>query len=169
MAYNRPRNGGSKSDLFLEQQNNELTESLANKAKALKRITIAISDDVREQNRLLNDMFSTMDSVIAILPSWMTCFSTHMDFHGQQKAERIYEVIIITSAIIGFFIGFFTQQISNMVISIGVGFALSCIIILPPWPCFRRHPVQWLPNVVPEKKEETDQSEPKDESDKKND
>lgn len=58
MAYNRPRNG-AKPDHFLEQQNNELTESLANKAKALKRITIAISDDVREQNRLLNDMVSS--------------------------------------------------------------------------------------------------------------
>uniref|UniRef100_A0A0K0EES6 t-SNARE coiled-coil homology domain-containing protein n=1 Tax=Strongyloides stercoralis TaxID=6248 RepID=A0A0K0EES6_STRER len=69
MAYNRPRNGGSKSDLFLEQQNNELTESLANKAKALKRITIAISDDVREQNRLLNDMdddFLKSNSVLGI-------------------------------------------------------------------------------------------------------
>uniref|UniRef100_A0A0N5BV15 t-SNARE coiled-coil homology domain-containing protein n=1 Tax=Strongyloides papillosus TaxID=174720 RepID=A0A0N5BV15_STREA len=55
MAYNRPRNG-TRPDHFLEQQNNELTENLANKAKALKRITIAISDDVREQNRLLNEM-----------------------------------------------------------------------------------------------------------------
>ncbi|CEF67623.1 Target SNARE coiled-coil domain and Microsomal signal peptidase 12kDa subunit family-containing protein [Strongyloides ratti] len=198
MAYNRPRNG-AKPDHFLEQQNNELTESLANKAKALKRITIAISDDVREQNRLLNDMdddflksnsllgitmkklgivsksgvtcyfFFIMDSVIALLPSWMTCFSTHMDFHGQQKAERIYEVVIVTSAVVGFLIGFFTQQISHMVISIGIGFVLSCIIILPPWPCFRRHPVQWLPNVEPPKKEEENDDEQKDEADKKND
>uniref|UniRef100_A0A0N5BV14 Signal peptidase complex subunit 1 n=1 Tax=Strongyloides papillosus TaxID=174720 RepID=A0A0N5BV14_STREA len=109
-----------------------------------------------------------MDNIIAMLPSWMTCFSTHMDFHGQQKAERIYEIIIVMSAIIGFFIGFFTQQISHMVFSIGFGFALSCIVVLPPWPCFRKHPVQWLPNVVPPKNEEVEDK-PKDESEKKND
>uniref|UniRef100_A0A0N4ZID7 Signal peptidase complex subunit 1 n=1 Tax=Parastrongyloides trichosuri TaxID=131310 RepID=A0A0N4ZID7_PARTI len=110
-----------------------------------------------------------MDSVIAILPSWMTCFSTHMDFEGQQKAERIYEVIVVLSAVIGFIVGFYTQQISHMVISIGIGFLLSCIIILPPWPCFRKHPVQWLPNIVPPKKDEDETEEEKDSTEKKND
>lgn len=33
-----------------------MVDELSNKISALKRVTIAIGDDVREQNRLLNDL-----------------------------------------------------------------------------------------------------------------
>lgn len=45
-------NGG----YMLEQQNEEMVEELSNKVSQLKRVTIAIGDDVREQNKLLNEM-----------------------------------------------------------------------------------------------------------------
>uniref|UniRef100_A0A0N4ZID8 t-SNARE coiled-coil homology domain-containing protein n=1 Tax=Parastrongyloides trichosuri TaxID=131310 RepID=A0A0N4ZID8_PARTI len=70
MAYTRPRNG-SRPDQFLEQQNNDLTQSLANKVSSLKRITIAIGDDVREQNRLLSDMDSDFLKSNSLLGSTM--------------------------------------------------------------------------------------------------
>lgn len=41
---------------MLEQQNEEMVEELSNKVSQLKRVTIAIGDDVREQNKLLNEM-----------------------------------------------------------------------------------------------------------------
>uniref|UniRef100_A0A915LXP4 t-SNARE coiled-coil homology domain-containing protein n=1 Tax=Meloidogyne javanica TaxID=6303 RepID=A0A915LXP4_MELJA len=46
-------NGGYN---ILEQQNDEMVEELSSKVSQLKRVTIAIGDDVREQNRLLNEM-----------------------------------------------------------------------------------------------------------------
>ena len=46
-------NGGYN---ILEQQNDEMVEELSSKVSQLKRVTIAIGEDVREQNRLLDDM-----------------------------------------------------------------------------------------------------------------
>ncbi|KRX64384.1 Signal peptidase complex subunit 1 [Trichinella nativa] len=48
---------------------------------------------------------------------------THVDFVGQSLAEKIYWIVITLSA---------------------AGFALSCLLILPPWPYLRRHPIKWL-------------------------
>jgi len=68
---------------------------------------------------------------------------THMDFEGQRKAERIFQVIIIFHAIVGFAAGYAVQQFSWTVYAILFGFILSCIIILPPWPYFRQNPLPW--------------------------
>lgn len=45
-------NGG----YFLEQKNDDMVEELAKKVSSLKKVTIAIGDDVREQNKLINDL-----------------------------------------------------------------------------------------------------------------
>jgi len=68
---------------------------------------------------------------------------THMDFEGQRKAERIFQVIIVAHAIIGFAIGYAVQQFSYTVYTIIFGFLLSCAIVLPPWPYFRKDPLNW--------------------------
>uniref|UniRef100_A0A914BWW2 Signal peptidase complex subunit 1 n=1 Tax=Acrobeloides nanus TaxID=290746 RepID=A0A914BWW2_9BILA len=91
-----------------------------------------------------------MDGVIQSLPPWMRPFSTHIDFVGQQKAERIFQVILVVHGIIGFIAGFVTQQLSVSMYTIGFGFLLSCLIVLPPWPFFRRHPLNWQPNQTDE-------------------
>lgn len=41
---------------LLEEHNEELVDGLSEKLGSLKRVAIAIGDDVREQNRLLNEM-----------------------------------------------------------------------------------------------------------------
>uniref|UniRef100_A0AC35UDN7 Signal peptidase complex subunit 1 n=1 Tax=Rhabditophanes sp. KR3021 TaxID=114890 RepID=A0AC35UDN7_9BILA len=110
-----------------------------------------------------------MDSLIAMLPSWMNCLNTSIDFVGQQKAEIIYEVVIVVSAVVGFIVGFYTQQMSHMVYAIGIGFGISCVICLPAWPCFRRNPISWLANVAPPvlEQDKTKTSEETTEGDKK--
>ncbi|CAD5225070.1 unnamed protein product [Bursaphelenchus xylophilus] len=63
MSY-RPGKGSTGYDnhgQFLEQQNDQLTEDLHSKVQQLKRVTIAIGDDVREQNRLLSSMEGDFD------------------------------------------------------------------------------------------------------------
>lgn len=74
------------------------------------------------------------------------------------------QVILTVSGIIGFLVGFVAQQMSLMVACVGVGFlllpsspsppmgsrerwvpgcALSALLVLPPWPFWRRHPLPW--------------------------
>ncbi|VDK41861.1 unnamed protein product [Anisakis simplex] len=87
-----------------------------------------------------------MDGIIQSLPPWLRQYSTYIDFVGQRKAEKIFQVILVAAAIIGFFIGYTTQQLSHAVYTLGVGFVVSCILVLPPWPYLRRNPIH-LPDL----------------------
>lgn len=62
---------GNDSGTFMERHNDELVEQLSGKVAALKKITIAIGDDVREQNRLLNEMETDFDASRGLLGSTM--------------------------------------------------------------------------------------------------
>ncbi|PAV63826.1 hypothetical protein WR25_03234 [Diploscapter pachys] len=75
MAYRGGIRGGQPNGGFdgsyLERHNDELVDGLSSKVAALKKVTIAIGEDVREQNRLLNDMDSEFDSSKGLLQSTM--------------------------------------------------------------------------------------------------
>jgi len=73
---------------------------------------------------------------------------TQMDYEGQRKAEKTYQIIITVFGIVGFIWGFIIQQLSATVYFVLGGFALSCLIVLPPWPFFRRNPLPWQPIEV---------------------
>ncbi|KAJ1111597.1 hypothetical protein NDU88_008914 [Pleurodeles waltl] len=70
---------------------------------------------------------------------------TQMDYKGQKLAEQIFQGIIIVSAVIGFVYGYMIEQFGWTVYIVMAGFALSCLLTLPPWPMYRRHPLKWLP------------------------
>ncbi|GMT02364.1 hypothetical protein PENTCL1PPCAC_24538, partial [Pristionchus entomophagus] len=89
--------------------------------------------------------YRTMDGIIMMLPAPLQKLSTHHDYPGQRKAERIFQVILVVSGIIGFGVGFQTQQLSHAIFTVLGGAVLSALIVLPPWPCFRRHPINWQP------------------------
>ncbi|CAJ0933722.1 unnamed protein product, partial [Mesorhabditis belari] len=55
-------NNGPHFGQILEQQNDNKVDDLATKVSALKRITLDIGEEVRSQNRLLNDMDTEFDS-----------------------------------------------------------------------------------------------------------
>ncbi|XP_005053166.1 signal peptidase complex subunit 1 [Oenanthe melanoleuca] len=70
---------------------------------------------------------------------------TQMDYKGQKLAEQIFQGIILVSAVIGFIYGYITEQFGWTVYIVMAGFALSCLLTLPPWPMYRRNPLKWLP------------------------
>ncbi|XP_066526307.1 signal peptidase complex subunit 1 [Hoplias malabaricus] len=74
---------------------------------------------------------------------------THMDYKGQKLAEQIFQGIILVSAVIGFIYGLIIQQFGWTVYIMLAGFTVSCLLTLPPWPMYRRHPLTWHP-VIPE-------------------
>ncbi|XP_032996609.1 signal peptidase complex subunit 1 [Lacerta agilis] len=80
---------------------------------------------------------------------------TQMDYKGQKLAEQIFQGIILFSAVIGFIYGYITEQFGWTVYIVMAGFALSCLLTLPPWPIYRRNPLKWLPvqeSAIDEKK-----------------
>ncbi|KAM7422257.1 hypothetical protein PAMA_010364 [Pampus argenteus] len=79
---------------------------------------------------------------------------THMDYKGQKLAEQIFQGIILISAVIGFVYGLIFEQFGWTVYIVLGGFAVSCVLTLPPWPMFRKNPLPWQP-VIPETSSES--------------
>ncbi|CAD6184334.1 unnamed protein product [Caenorhabditis auriculariae] len=87
-----------------------------------------------------------MDGLIAMLPAPIQKLSTHHDYQGQLIAERTFQVIMVLGGIIGFVVGFYTQQLSNGIFVVIGSAIFSALIVLPPWPfLFRKNPIQWQP------------------------
>ncbi|KJH49216.1 SNARE domain protein [Dictyocaulus viviparus] len=74
MAYRGTRGPSTSNGLessYLERHNDSLVDELSNKVAALKKVTISIGEDVREQNRLLSNMDDDFDSSKGLLMSTM--------------------------------------------------------------------------------------------------
>eukprot|EP00041_Stephanoeca_diplocostata_P003334 m.33629 g.33629 ORF g.33629 m.33629 type:complete len:85 (+) comp14246_c0_seq1:113-367(+) len=69
---------------------------------------------------------------------------THMDFKGQDKAERLFQYIIFAFSVVGFIWGYACQEFSQTVYVLGAGVLTASLLCLPPWPFFQAHPVDWL-------------------------
>jgi signal peptidase complex subunit 1 len=89
-----------------------------------------------------------MDKVYSLLPQRVQNISTYMDFDGQRRAERIFQMIIALFAVVGFIWGYLWQQFSQTVYILMAGFILSCILTLPAWPMYRKKPLKWQPAQI---------------------
>ncbi|XP_062254294.1 signal peptidase complex subunit 1 [Platichthys flesus] len=81
---------------------------------------------------------------------------SHMDYKGQKLAEQIFQGIILISAVIGFVYGMIIEQFGWTVYIVLGGFAVSCVLTLPPWPMYRQNPLSWQP-ALPEMSGESSQ------------
>lgn len=99
-----------------------------------------------------NKLLSEMDGFIQMLPAPFRKVSTHIDFKGQKLAERIMhvrtvlvielQVVLVAAGIIGFIVGYITQQLSHTVYIVLGASALTAVLILIPWPYLRRDPIK---------------------------
>ncbi|KAI1247893.1 hypothetical protein MGN70_011786 [Eutypa lata] len=68
-----------------------------------------------------------------------------IDFEGQKLAEVLATVVLSAVGVVSFLIGFILQDIA-LALKIGLGgTALTFLLVVPPWPFFNRHKVEWLP------------------------
>ncbi|EAT43985.1 AAEL004603-PA [Aedes aegypti] len=69
--------------------------------------------------------------------------ATHMDFEGQGRAEKLSRVIITLFGAVGLIWGYIIQQFSQTVYILIAGVLLASILTIPPWPIYRRKPLNW--------------------------
>eukprot|EP00040_Diaphanoeca_grandis_P021060 m.112121 g.112121 ORF g.112121 m.112121 type:complete len:88 (+) comp28170_c0_seq1:260-523(+) len=77
---------------------------------------------------------------------WLDAYmpSTHMDFKGQETAEKLFQYIILSFCVVGFIWGYVCEQFSQTIHVMLAGVVTASILCLPPWPFFRQNPVEWL-------------------------
>jgi len=82
-------------------------------------------------------------------------------------AEKIYKIVLPSFAVIGWIIGYFLQNFYVTVGIIGAGFALCCLLILPPLPYLTDHQIKFEDKPLPEKTEDKEGKEKKEKKEKK--
>jgi signal peptidase complex subunit 1 len=72
-----------------------------------------------------------------------------MDFEGQKLAEQWLIKLLIIFAAVGFLGGYLTANFAVMAYINAAGLAITCLLVVPDWPFFRRNPLNWLPPLNP--------------------
>ncbi|GFO13991.1 signal peptidase complex subunit 1-like [Plakobranchus ocellatus] len=86
-----------------------------------------------------------MDYILPYVPESIKSIPTHMDFDGQKRAEKYFQIIIVIFAIIGFACGYITQFFSHTMYILFAGVIISSLLTLIPWSMYRKQPLSWQP------------------------
>ncbi|CAH3107963.1 unnamed protein product, partial [Porites lobata] len=89
------------------------------------------------------EQFCASVDEIMNLKNWIKSIPVHMDYEGQKLAERLFHIIILFFGVVGFLWGYYIQQFGATFIILAAGFIVSCLIVLPPWPMYRKNPLDW--------------------------
>ncbi|KAF8556595.1 microsomal signal peptidase 12 kDa subunit [Imleria badia] len=66
-----------------------------------------------------------------------------IDFYGQKKADDVVRIASIASTILSFVLGFALQSLRITMGTFALCTVVLALVVLPPWPAFNKHPVQW--------------------------
>ncbi|KAI5712404.1 hypothetical protein M8J76_004154 [Diaphorina citri] len=68
---------------------------------------------------------------------------THMDYEGQGFAEKLSRIIVTLFGAVGLIWGYIIQHFSQTCWILFAGFILASVLTVPPWPMYRRKPLNW--------------------------
>ncbi|OCH90368.1 microsomal signal peptidase 12 kDa subunit [Obba rivulosa] len=88
-----------------------------------------------------------------MLSTIQNLLEARIDFEGQKLVEQIVRLWLILATVLAFALGFGLQSLRITFGTLGVSLIGLSLVILPPWPMYNRHPVQWLPPVKETKSE----------------
>ncbi|KAK2024383.1 microsomal signal peptidase 12 kDa subunit [Colletotrichum zoysiae] len=67
-----------------------------------------------------------------------------IDFEGQKLADLLATIVLSASGVLSFIIGYLLQDI-KLAVYVGLaGTVLTFLLVVPPWPFYKQHPVKWL-------------------------
>ncbi|XP_037950244.1 signal peptidase complex subunit 1-like [Teleopsis dalmanni] len=68
---------------------------------------------------------------------------TYVDYVGQAYARWVLRFIMILFASVGFAWGAIIEDFSQTLIILAAAYLFSALMIIPPWPMYRRNSLQW--------------------------
>uniref|UniRef100_A0A0C9R5S7 Signal peptidase complex subunit 1 n=3 Tax=Braconidae TaxID=7402 RepID=A0A0C9R5S7_9HYME len=81
--------------------------------------------------------------IMASLIQSIKSIPTHMDYEGQARAEKLSRIIVTLFGFVGLIWGYAIQEFSQALYILGAGCVMAAIITVPPWPMYRRNPLDW--------------------------
>ncbi|KAI8322114.1 SPC12-domain-containing protein [Martensiomyces pterosporus] len=70
--------------------------------------------------------------------------SGRIDFEGQKLASNLSNALIVSSGIVSLVVGLALERLSLCFYTYLFGVVLTYVVVLLPWPYFKRSPVVWL-------------------------
>ncbi|CAI9761700.1 unnamed protein product [Fraxinus pennsylvanica] len=74
-----------------------------------------------------------------------------MDWQGQKLAEHLMQLPLVLFAVLAFITGYVLGSFQTMLLIYAAGVILTSLIMVPNWPFFNRHPLNWLDSSEAEK------------------
>ena len=67
-----------------------------------------------------------------------------IDFEGQKKVDQLIQLCLAASIPASVLAGALTKSIVNLLIAFAICIILTLVVVLPPWPQYKKNPVSWL-------------------------
>lgn len=67
-----------------------------------------------------------------------------IDFKSQQFVDNFIHTALYVFSVLSVIIGFYCQQLLYTIYSFAVGILLVLLVVLPSYPFYKSHPVQYL-------------------------
>ncbi|PLW34552.1 hypothetical protein PCASD_12917 [Puccinia coronata f. sp. avenae] len=92
-----------------------------------------------------------MDSIPKVIDGYVekitAMFEGKIDFEGQRKADKLNNWILSLTTVVALIAGYVLQSMLLTFGIYGAGFLTALLVVVPPWPCYNKHPVSWLPSL----------------------
>ncbi|GAA0177280.1 protease [Lithospermum erythrorhizon] len=69
---------------------------------------------------------------------------TSMDWQGQKVVEQLMQILLLCFAVVAFVAGYVLGSFQTMMLVYAGGVVFTCLLTVPNWSFFNRHPLKWL-------------------------
>ncbi|KAI8360719.1 microsomal signal peptidase [Choanephora cucurbitarum] len=76
--------------------------------------------------------------------TWTDLIECTIDFEGQKKTDQLAHALLIITGVVSLIVGYSTASLQQLLVVFVVGFILTIIAVLPPWPMYNQHPQPFI-------------------------
>ncbi|ORX52792.1 microsomal signal peptidase 12 kDa subunit [Hesseltinella vesiculosa] len=66
-----------------------------------------------------------------------------IDYKGQRLNEYLTHILLVITSVAAFAAGYMTESMRMILAVFAFGFIVTSVVVLPPWPMYRRHQLKW--------------------------
>lgn len=84
------------------------------------------------------------NKIVEVIQHTFVCLKRNeMDFKGQKLAFLIKNIILSISTVIAIIYGYYFESLASSCYIILIGAAITSLLVIPTWPIYNRHQIEW--------------------------